>query len=173
MIKLSKELKEKYNELQIKELIKHLKPVAKKRVKDTYKQDVSILFSSITKNEIRRCISRCKITESEIIGTTLENTVIIKNKNGIPAGVYTREMMNLKTYNDTFISDFNDFPDVKINKSGKCLIYNKIELEEALDGVSFATGKGENESLEGVRFSKEYLVATDMFILYMTTRINT
>lgn len=170
MKKLAEELKGKYSEKEIVELVKYLKPsnlkTKKPVIKDTYKSDIANLFSLIKDNKIRPVISKCMVKNGNIIGTDLECTVIIPDKWDIPEGIYTKQMMDLKTYQDTYKGNIDEFPVININKQGELTTYNKVELEDALNKTIFSASKSsENLSVNVVRFTKEFVASTDNYRL--------
>ena len=170
MKKLAEELKGKYSEKEIVELVKYLKPsklkTRKRTIKDTYKSDITNLFSVIKNNKIRPVVSKCMVKNGSIIGTDLECTVIIPDKWDIPEGIYTKQMMDLKTYQDTYKEGLDEFPVINTNKQGELTTYNKVELEDALNKTIFSASKSSyNSSVNVVRFTKDSIVASDTYRL--------
>jgi hypothetical protein len=170
MKKLAEELKGKYSEKEISELVKYLKPsnlkTKKPTIKDTYKSDVTNLFSIIKDNKIRPVISKCMVKNGSIIGTDLECTVIIPDKWNIPEGIYTKQMMDLKTYQNTYKENLDEFPVINTNKQGELTTYNKVELEDTLNKTIFSASKSsDNLSVNVVRFTKDSIMASDTYRL--------
>lgn len=170
MKKLAEELKGKYSEKEIVELVKYLKPsklkTKKPTIKDTYKSDVANLFSVIKDNKIRPVISKCMVKNGSIIGTDLECAVIIPDKWDIPEGIYTKQMMDLKTYQNTYKEDLDEFPVINTNKQGELTTYNKTDLENALRKTIFSASKSsDNLSINVVRFTEDSIVASDSYRL--------
>lgn len=170
MKKLAEELKGKYSEKEIVELVKYLKPsnlkTKKPAIKDTYKSDITNLFSIIKDNKIRPVVSKCMVKNGSIIGTDLECTVIIPDKWDIPEGIYTKQMMDLKTYQDTYKENLDEFPVINTNKQGELTTYNKTDLENALSKTIFSASKSSyNLSVNVVRFTKDSIVASDTYRL--------
>jgi hypothetical protein len=170
MKKLAEELKGKYSEKEIVELVKYLKPsklkTKKPTIKDTYKSDITNLFSVIKKNNIRPVIEKCMVKNGNIIGTDLECTVIIPDKWNIPNGLYTKQMMNLKTYPNTYKEDLDEFPIINTNKQGELTTYNKTDLENALSKTIFAAAESSDDlSVNVVRFTKDSIASTDNYRL--------
>lgn len=170
MKKLAEELKGKYSKKEIMELVKYLKPsnlkTKKPTIKDTYKSDITNLFSVIKDNKIRPVISKCMVKNGNIIGTDLECTVIIPDKWGIQEGIYTKQMMNLKTFPNTYKEDLDEFPVINTNKQGVLTTYNKADLENALNKTIFSASKSSyNLATNVVRFTKDSIVASDTYRL--------
>ncbi len=171
---IAKELMEKYSTKEIAELVKLLTPKKAKAVKaiDTYKADITNVFATIADNKIRPVLSKCKVTADAIIGTDLECTVIVKNNHNVPQGMYTKQMMELKTYQDMYKDSFDDFPIIKTTKQGTLTTYDKSELEEALNRVMFCASKSQdNLSVNCVRFCKDFVAGTDTYRL-ITVQLN-
>lgn len=158
------EIKNNYGESDILKIIKGLQVKKAKPVANSYKNDIVNVFATIKDNKIRPVLSKCKVTKDEIIGTDLECTVIIKNTHNIPEGIYTKQMVELKTYQETYKDEFEEFPIIKYDRQGKLTTYSKTELEEALNKVIFCANKSdENLALKCVRFNNKFIATTDTY----------
>lgn len=156
---LASELKNKYSEREIKELIKLLAPkkVAIKKVKDC----TSLLnFIANTKNKIRPAINNVLCKSGQMVATDLSLSVII-NTEIEKEGLYSIKQLQNKAY--SISADMEEFPII----SEVLGVEVKLEgLKSTIDKVLFfLPDNDDNLSVNGIRFDNDKIIATNTYAM--------
>lgn len=123
---------------------------------------MGILKSVAKKNNLRPVLEKILVSEDWIKATDLEVAVFIKNKDGISAGLYSKDAKEIESYNNNYNNIIDEYPNLNFDKKGTATEYNKKEFEKALNDVVFCAAKSQdNLSVNCVRFASDRFVATD------------
>jgi DNA polymerase III subunit beta len=158
---LAHELKGKYSEKEIKELIKLLTPkkVAATKVKDYTKL---LNFVADTKNKIRPAINNVLCKDGKMIATDLELSVII-NTEIEKEGLYSIKQLQNKAY--SISGDIEEYPIIKEITGTEVKLSG---LKSAIDKLLFMLpDNDENLAINGIRFDNDKIVSTNTYSMVM------
>jgi len=163
--------------------LKKPKKVATKKEKSlnekTLKQDLDLLNMVVEKNPIRPAISYLKNIEGKMLGTNIDISILIDNKNNINNGLYEIGLLKKDIFENKLERYQDEYPEI-IERNEKEFKYNdylKIKssyLLQAIEKTIFSVNKdSSNISTSCIRYQllEGYLttVATDTFRLVKYT----
>ena len=163
---LANELRGKYTEKEIKQLIKLLTP--KKAVVKKSKDYTTLLnFIADTKNKICPAINNVLCKDGKMVATDLELSIII-NTEIEKEGLYSIKQLQNKAF--SISGDIEEYPEIS-EVSGTTTTLTG--LKSAIDKMLFALpDNDENLSINGVRFDNDKLIKTGAALVSLQRSYN-